>query len=107
MTTITEANNGQTITLAKGATLAVTLASNPTTGFQWTVDPIEPSKLKQTGEPSYVSDCPDGRPGCGGHQTFTFTATAAGRATLRLIYHRSFEPGKPPADAFEVTVKVQ
>ncbi len=105
--TITEAENGQTITVAKGGTLTVTLASNPTTGFQWTVDQPDPSKLKQVGEPAYTSDCPDGRSGCGGHQTFAFTATGSGQTVLRLIYHRTFEQGKPPAQSFEVIVNIQ
>ncbi len=106
-TAMTEANDGQTLRLKKDGVLIVTLVSNPTTGFQWTVDQIEAAYLKQQGEPDYVSDCPDGRPGCGGHQTFRFTAGGAGQTKLRLIYHRPFEKDKPPAQTFGVTINIQ
>lgn len=106
-TVLTEANNGQTIQLKKEGSLSITLVSNPTTGFQWTIDQIDPAQLKQLGEPDYATDCPNGLPGCGGRQTFRFTAIAAGQSQLRLIYHRTFEPNTPPAQTFSVTIDIQ
>lgn len=108
VTTLTEANSGQTIQLQKDGSLSITLISNPTTGFQWTVDQIDASLLKQQGDPEYVSDCPpSGITGCGGHQTFHFTAMAAGQSQLRLIYHRTFEANVPPEQTFGVTINIQ
>ncbi len=107
VTTLTEANDGQTVQLKKDGSLSITLVSNPTTGYQWTVDQIDGSQLKQLGDPEYVTDCPNGLPGCGGHQTFHFTATAAGQSQLRLIYHRTFETNLPPLHTFSVTINVQ
>jgi inhibitor of cysteine peptidase len=105
--TLTEANNGQTIQLKKDGSLSITLSSNPTTGFQWTIDQIDPAQLKQLGDPDYVSDCTGGMVGCGGRQTFRFTATSLGQSQLRLIYHRTFEANVPPAQTFNVTINIQ
>lgn len=106
-TVLTEANNGQTIQLKTGSSLSIALISNPTTGFQWTIDQIDPTQLKPLGDPDYTTDCPSGLVGCGGTQTFHFSATGAGQSQLRLIYHRTFETNMAPAQTFSVMINIQ
>jgi inhibitor of cysteine peptidase len=103
-----EADNGHTVTVAKGGTVIVALPSNPSTGFSWAVIPPQPAQLELHGEPKYVptvSTTPV--VGAGGTEILTFEAKSTGTATLRLGYARPFEPGVPPEKTFEVTVTVE
>lgn len=102
---LSQKDAGSTIEMKVGDRLEATLAGNPTTGYQWTVDAVDSAILKQSGEPVFESDSK--ALGAGGQMTFRFEAVAAGQTTLRLIYHRPFEVGVPPTDTFEVTVVVK
>ena len=105
---LTDADNGGSIALANGGTLIVTLTSNPSTGFAWSVADPSPAQLALQGEPQYV---PPGSTtpvvGAAGAQVFTFKAMSTGEAKLTLNYARSFEPGVPPNKTFTVTVTVR
>ncbi len=94
------------VKLAKGDTLEVRLLSNRTTGFSWQVAKIDKDKLKAQGKPVYeVPRKP--LPGAGGVEVFRFTAEAAGKSELELIYRRPFEKDKPPAKTFRLTVEIK
>ena len=103
--TLDEQDNGTTVALKPGDTVAIVLEGNPTTGYGWTVDLSDEDAaiLEQVGEPSYVPD--SGLIGAGGTYTFTFRALAAGDATLALHYSRAWE-SVPPLKTFSVTVAV-
>jgi inhibitor of cysteine peptidase len=105
---ITEANNGQPVSLSVGQTLLVTLVSNPTTGYGWSASEPGTPQLAQQGEPTYQQD-PNagGAMGVGGTQTFNFKAEQAGDTTLTLIYARPFETDQPPTNTFSVPVTVK
>jgi predicted secreted protein len=45
--------------------------------------------------------------GAAGTQVFRFGASSAGMATLKIIYHRSWEYNVPPAKTFSVRVNVR
>lgn len=96
--------NGQTVTLQRGETLAVSLEGNPTTGYTWGITQVDASILESQGEAEYDSD--SNLIGAGGVFTFKFTAVAAGTTNLELAYFRSFEQGVPPIETFKVTVVV-
>lgn len=97
--------NGQTIELAAGQKLVLSLESNPTTGFDWEVSEIDEAVIKQSGESEYKSE--SDLLGAGGVRTFTFKAVAAGTSTLKLVYHRSWEKDIPPEQEFTVTINVK
>lgn len=102
---LTETDAGRSIRLRAGDPLEITLASNPTTGFQWEVSAGDSAVLRQRGEPLFI---PGGSaPGRGGQVTLTFEAVGAGQTALKLIYHRPFETGVAPAQTYAVTVIVQ
>jgi inhibitor of cysteine peptidase len=105
---LTDADDGSTIQLAIGGRLIVALQSNPTTGFGWSVGEVSDPQLEVQGEPAYV---PAGSTtpvvGAGGTEVFTFTANDKGTAKLILEYKRSFEPGVPPQQTFNVTVDIR
>ena len=95
---------GRQIELAVGEKMLVTLASNPTTGYQWAVAEIDESVLAQLGT-EYDADSPQ-LTGSGGEETFTFEAVGVGETALQLIYHRAWEEDVPPVGAFSVTIVV-
>lgn len=99
--TATQAQNGAAVTLAKGETLTVKLAGNPTTGYQWTVAQNDANFL-QPQDPIYEPD--SSAIGSGGTYFFRFTALNPGSASLRMTYRRSWEPA--PIETFTLAVNI-
>ena len=104
-----EADNGKSYTVEAGETVEVVLPGNPNTGYEWTADLTKEAAeiLEQAGEPAYVQDpVEDNVVGVGGQFTFTFKAKAAGEATLKLVYSRSWEDVEP-LETFEAQITVE
>ena len=99
----TNPENGDSITLRPGGQLKLTLASNPTTGYYWTmVDGDE--TVVALDDHFYTPDpAPEGLVGGGGRQIFTFRGLAPGQTTVRLSYQRSEED---VADTLKLKFKV-
>jgi len=94
-----------TVEIVCGERLQVVLNANPTTGYQWAVEAVDPNVLKTVGEGFYP---PDSRlVGAGGKAEWSFDALSPGRTTLKLIYRRPFEKDVPPVKTFERTVVVK
>jgi predicted secreted protein len=66
----------------------ITLDSNPTTGYSWTVD-YDSQFLTQENE-TYSRSRP-GLVGSGGQKIFTFTPIRIGKTTISAVYKRSWE----------------
>ncbi len=100
-------DNGGQVTLQTGQTLAISLESNPTTGYQWQVIEIDNAILQQTGESEYKQAAgTEGLTGAGGIETLRFQALAAGQTPLTLGYMRPWE-SVPPLRTFTVQVTVR
>jgi inhibitor of cysteine peptidase len=106
---ITDADNGKTVTVTKGQSILVKLQSNPTTGYKWSVASTD----RTFGYPSserYVGNGENGPVGSGGLQRFTWKTTSplelAGSHVVRLEYKRPWETNVAPAKVFTFTVKV-
>jgi inhibitor of cysteine peptidase len=96
------------VELKVGQELVIELESNPTTGYSWEVDEIDPTILQQDGEAVYQDESDDAElVGGGGTETFTFKATSTGETTLTLVYHRPWEEGVEPLETFSVEVMVR
>jgi inhibitor of cysteine peptidase len=108
---LAEADNGKAFTLNVGDTMTVTLAGNPTTGYEWTADLTDEAAallVAAEDDPAYLADTVDPNVvGSGGMYTFTFTAAAAGQVELKLKYWRSFEPDTAPVQTFTATITIQ
>lgn len=100
--TVTQAQNGAAAVLAKGETLSVVLAGNPTTGYQWTVVENDADRLQPL-EPFYEAD--SNAIGSGGVYTFRFKALQAGTSLLRMAYGRAWESA--PVQTYSLTVTVR
>ena len=103
---LTQADDGRTVRVAPDEPIRVRLPANPSTGHSWAVTRINAEILKLE-ERDYTRDpqC-EGKPGCGGHTTFTFTANAEGRTEFRLDHARHGDGAAEPTDIFGVTVVV-
>ncbi len=67
--------------------------SNPTTGYNWTVE-IEGESVFKKSE-SYQSSALGNIGGAGGTQYYTFAALKSGRSTITFSYLRSWENDPP------------
>jgi inhibitor of cysteine peptidase len=102
---LVEEDSGGTIVMFAGETFEIVLEGNPTTGYQWEVEPLDTPSLEQIGQPSY--ELSSDAIGAGGIYTFRFRAAAVGSTGVRLLYRRSFEKDVPPARVFEANVLVE
>jgi len=98
--------SGQQITLSPGDSLVVTLDSNATTGFSWSVAGISDETVVD--EVSNEYQAPDSElMGAGGQEVWTFEAVDEGTSTIEMQYSRSWETEVEPAETFIVTVVVE
>jgi inhibitor of cysteine peptidase len=102
-TTLTQQDNGRTVSLPVGQTATLSLPENATTGYRWAIDSIDSAIIAVGGEqPRY----PSGPPGSGGHVEWTLTAKAPGSTDLRLKLWRSWEGDASIAERFSVRFQV-
>jgi inhibitor of cysteine peptidase len=107
--TLTDADNGKSISAKVGDQVQVLLAGNATTGYAWTVTMTDADKavLEQQGDAVYAETSTDSSlVGGGGTYTFTFKTIATGTANPAFSYARSFE-SSPPEQTYTVTVSVK
>jgi inhibitor of cysteine peptidase len=102
---VTEANSGDSVALARNQQLVVRLPSNPTTGYRWSLAQQSTPVLEPEGAPTYEKGA--GAAGAGGTETWRFAPTQAGEGTLRLEYRRLWETDAAPARvvSYKVTVR--
>ena len=100
---LTAADNGSEIELKKNQALVITLEANPTTGYTWdVVGPRDEQVLRQVGEIEFKPE--SDLIGAGGVQIIRFEVVNAGRASLKLIYHRPWETDVEPLKTFAIQV---
>jgi predicted secreted protein len=105
---VDKADAQRTLALNPGQELVVRLASNPTTGYRWTLGEAPMTALALSATPAYKQDAgAKGLMGAGGVETWRFLAIAPGRAKLALEYRRPWEHDTSPAEtiAFDVQVR--
>jgi inhibitor of cysteine peptidase len=102
---VTEAESGRTIVLSVGQELVITLASNPTTGYNWSHQSSSPNVLR-VAEEKYVATEPV-LIGSGGEHRVVFSAAATGQTTLRFEYRRPWETAAPAEQVVEYDVQVE
>jgi inhibitor of cysteine peptidase len=105
---VTEANSGGSVTLARDQRLIVRLPSNPSTGYRWSLAQQAAGVLEPDGAPTYEQGSTgSATTGAGGTETWKFVPTRAGEETLRLEYRRLWETDAAPARvvSYKVTVR--
>lgn len=101
---VTDADNGKTITVTEGQNVIVKLGSNPTTGYRWEVASTD----RRIGYPkeTFVKNT-DGAVGSGGTQKFTWKTqgglSMVGMHHIKLDYKRA---NGVPSKSFTLQIKV-
>ena len=103
-TSLTNSDNGKTISVHVGDEIDIALDSNPTTGFDWAIDKNNGSLLAFKQKDYQASSSAIGS---GGTDTFKFTANSTGTANLQLKYWRSFEGDKSITRRYAITIQIQ
>ncbi len=98
--------SGKQIELAPGDSLVVTLDSNPSTGFAWSISAITDEDVINDVSNEFKG-ADTGMMGAGGQEVWTFEALDKGTSTIEMQYSRSWETGVEPAATFNVTVVVK
>jgi inhibitor of cysteine peptidase len=93
------------VTVRKGQTFALTLRSNPTTGYIWQLGKPPEDGVIQFIDNQYRGD-KSGLVGAGGREIWTFKAVGTGETTIDLKYVRPWEKNTAPAKSalFKVVV---
>jgi predicted secreted protein len=103
--TATSPTDAENLFVVTGEDFTVALASNPSTGYSWTLAQSPPSWLVQV-DKTYVATNP-GVIGSGGTEHWTFRATVAGSATLVFQYERPWEGTPTKVHLCKVTASMQ
>ena len=104
--TVNVSESGKQIELAPGDSLIVTLDSNPSTGFAWSISGITDEAVIDDVSNEFKG-ADTGMMGAGGQEVWTFEAVDKGTSTIEMQYSRSWETGVEPAGTFNVTVVVK
>ncbi|MFO1434779.1 MAG: protease inhibitor I42 family protein [Candidatus Competibacteraceae bacterium] len=102
--TLTQADQGKSITLQPGQTLVVELPENPTTGFRWAIARNDEETLALR-KSDYKPAAGVGVGG-GGRRTFTFIAKKPGSVVLQFKNWRKWEGDSSVTRRFGVIVDV-
>ena len=98
--------SGKQIELSPGDSLVVTLDSNPSTGFAWSISGITDEGVIDDVNNEFKG-ADTGMMGAGGQEVWTFEAGDKGTSTIEMQYSRPWETGIEPAATFNVTVVVK
>ena len=102
---IDENDNAQELRIRPGQTFTLSLASNPTTGYSWSLSDNWDKKLLSAIGDEYLSQGKPSIVGQGGHQLFKFKALQNGKTELNLIYARPWE-NVQPAKIFNIKLLI-
>lgn len=102
---VTDKANGKIVSLKVGHYLLVRLPSNPSTGYEWSLDKTDEKLLAPDGETAFdVADANlEGAPTI---QTLFFKAKSIGKVALKLKYTRPWEKDKAPVKVYKITVNI-
>jgi parallel beta-helix repeat protein/predicted outer membrane repeat protein len=103
---VNDSDNGSQVTIRQGQILAVTLESNPTTGYSWDRVEKEDSILEKFGDTLYFPSEEEEVVGAGGWEILYFRSKSIGQETLELVYRRSWETDVEPVKTFSIDVMV-
>lgn len=104
---LNQKNISRQVDLVAGDTLRLVLASNASTGYQWTAEATisDGGVLTQTGHQTVAPT--DAKPGAAGTEVWTFDAIKPGSATLSTAYGQPWPGGTKDAWTFSAEVSVR
>jgi inhibitor of cysteine peptidase len=102
--TLTQTDNGKSLTVGRGEKIVLHLHENPTTGFRWALEQAD-DEIVELVESNYSPRSGSGAGG-GGQHSWTFTAQKVGSARIGLKLWRAWEGDKSIIERFTVTIRV-
>lgn len=102
--TYTEADNNQTVTVAKGTIIAVKLGSNPSTGYSWNTTATTGLTVKSLGH--VTNPHPSGMVGVPGNDTWEITATGEGDQKFTGVFKQPWMPASASDKTFTLNIKI-
>ena len=105
---VDSSDSGKQVELSVGQSLVVTLDSNASTGYSWSLtENSDETVLSNTGN-KYINPPQTTPPivGAPGVEEWTFKALKKGTSTISLGYRRPWE-STPPVETFDLTVVVK
>lgn len=90
--------NNETVALSVGASLAIVLSENPSTGYRWQIDPAQSTNLAivRVVDAGYQA-ATNGLIGAPGSHHWRIETQAPGKATITFVYLRPWQPATPGA----------
>jgi len=104
ITFLTEANDGETVSLSIGAQVKITLRSRLATGYAWEAMQANPVLLEPIDVPEFHADSL--APGAEGNVLFQYSAREKGETTLIFKYRRPWEQDVEPLSVYQINVIV-
>lgn len=104
-TSIDFSDPGTSYAVAVGDEFTITLESNLTTGFEWTLETPPPADVLQLVDEAYIAPDTD-LVGAPGYQELTFRAIGDGSTYIELWYVRPFDDPPDPDDRAQYEVIV-
>ncbi len=102
-----EADNNRTVTVDQGQTLELSLSSNRTTGFSWSIaGSPDPNILVKTSSEYVPNAAPSQVVGSGGIEHWVFQAIGSGNTQLSLVYARSGQSVQP-SNTYSLKIQVK
>lgn len=92
------------VLVLQGEHLTISLRSNPTTGYQWRMLPLQPNSIVSVDKGTFVPP-QSNLAGAPGWTVYKAQANDQGLTTLTFQYARPFEKGVPPVRTFAVAVR--
>lgn len=93
-------------TVTVGEEFTVSLRSNQTTGYQWTITKLDPDYLTLMQQTYQRNQKPKGMVGVGGEELFSFKALKSGSTKIVIDYKRAWEKDIAPAQRECITVTI-
>ncbi len=102
--TLSNADQGKTLTLKPGQKIILRLAENPTTGYRWSLPNLTSQVLQLTSDRFEQPNTP--AMGTGGQRILTFQAHQVGQVNLTLKNRREWENEASAVESFQITIQV-
>ncbi len=102
---VDDSYSGKQVELSVGQSLVVTLDSNASTGYSWSLSQNSDDSVLNNAGNEYVAPQTT-LVGAGGKEEWTFKALKKGNSTISMGYSRPWE-STPPAKTFDLTVVVK
>lgn len=100
-------DSGSQVEVKQGQVLAISLESNPTTGYKWEVLKINEEMLEQIGEAEFESSQSGDVVGAGGVETLRFKTVGVGTTYLELGYLRFWEEDVAPLLLYTLSIVIR